>query len=189
MIYPIVAYGHPVLKKKAKEIDQDFPDLQELIENMFETMYESAGVGLAAPQINKSIRIFLVDASPYEEDHPEVKDFKKVFINPQIVEETGQEWEFKEACLSIPFIAEYVERKPEIRIQYYDENFKFHDETYEGILARIIQHEYDHLEGTLFVEKINPLNKALIRRKLSDIKNGKVNPAYRMIFAPKKNKK
>lgn len=188
MIYPIVAYGHPTLKKRAEDISEDYPDLPQIIENMFETMYESVGVGLAAPQVNKSIRLFLVDATPYEEEHPEAKDFKKVFINPKIIEESGEEWEFKEACLSIPFIAEYVERKPKIRIQYYDENFKFHDEIYEGILARIIQHEYDHLEGVLFVEKINPLNKALIRRKLNEIKTGKVNPAYRMTFAPKKKK-
>lgn len=188
MIYPIVAYGHSTLKKVSEEIDETYPDLNELIENMFETMYESVGVGLAAPQINKNIRLFIIDADPYKEEHPETEGFKKVFINPYIIDETGDEWEFKESCLSIPNIAEYVARNEKIRIEYYDENFKFHEEEYDGILARIIQHEYDHLEGILFVEKINPLSKMLIRRKLSDIQSGKVNPSYKMIFAKNKRK-
>lgn len=189
MIYPIVAYGHPTLKRKAEDITQDYPNLREVIDQMMETMYETIGVGLAAPQVNLSIRLFVVDATPYKEEHPEAEDFKKVFINARIVEEQGEEWEFKEACLSIPNIAEYVSRKPRIRIQYYDEDFKYHDETYEGVLARIIQHEYDHIEGILFVEKINPLAKTLLRRKLNDIKTGKVDPSYKMIFAPKKKHK
>ena len=186
MVYPIVAYGHPTLKKVAKEIKSDYKDLNVLIEDMFETMYESVGVGLAAPQINKSIRLFIVDADPYKEEHPETEGFKKIFINPYITSETGEEWEFKESCLSIPHIAEYVSRNNKLKIEYFDEEFNFHEEDYDGILARIIQHEYDHLEGILFVDKINPLSKMLIRRKLSDIKTGKVKTSYRMIFPGKK---
>lgn len=189
MIYPVVAYGHPTLRKKAKEIDRDYPQLQEILKNMHETMYESVGVGLAAPQVNISIRLFIIDATPYHEEYPEAKEFKQIFINPQIIEETGEEWEYKEACLSLPNLAEYVARKPDIRIQYYDENFEYHDEKYTGVLGRIIQHEYDHLEGILFVDRINPLSRTLLRRKLNDIKTGKIDPAYKMIFAPRKKTK
>jgi len=188
MVYPIVAYGHPTLKKVSVDISPEYPELKEIIENMFETMYVSVGVGLAAPQVNRNIRLFVVDADPYKDEVPEAKGFKKVFINAHIREEFGDDWEFKESCLSIPNIAEYVSRPEKIRMEYYDENFTFHNEVFEGMLARIIQHEYDHLDGILFVEKINPLSKMLIRRKLNDIKEGRANPSYKMIFAPKKRK-
>jgi peptide deformylase len=155
---------------------------------MFETMYKSDGVGLAAPQVNHSIRLFLIDASHYAEDQPELEGFRKIFINAHIIEESGTEWNFNEGCLSIPEIREDVMRKPRIRIQYHDENFNFHDEVFEGIAARIIQHEYDHLEGTLFVDRINPLRKMLLKRKLNDISTGNIDVAYKMIFPGKKNK-
>lgn len=189
MIYPIVAYGHPVLKKKAEEIDQDYPDLKQLIEDMFETMYESVGVGLAAPQINKSIRLFIIDAEPYAEEFPEAKGFKKVFINAEIYEESGEEWEFNEACLSLPGIAEYVSRKPKLKIRYLDENFEEHDEEYDGMLARIIQHEYDHLDGVVFVDRVTNLKKMLLKNKLKDISTGKAKVAYKMILPPAKRKR
>ncbi len=189
MIYPIVAYGHPVLKKVAKEIDKDYPGLKELIADMYETMYEAVGVGLAAPQINKSIRLLIIDADPYAPDYPEAEGFKKVFINPQIIKEEGEEWEFNEACLSLPGIAEFVMRKPKLTIKYQDENFVEHEEEYDGMLARIIQHEYDHLEGVLFVERVSNLKKILLKNKLNDIIKGDVNAKYKMIFAPIKRKK
>lgn len=189
MIYPIVAYGHPVLKKKAKEIDKDYPDLKEFLENMFETMYETVGVGLAAPQVNKSIRIFVIDASPYVEEYPEAENFKQVFINPKIVEESGDDEDFKESCLSLPFLSEYVTRKKDIRIQYYDENFEFHEEEFTGILSRVIQHEYDHLEGMVYIDRLSSFTKTLMRRKLKDLEKGNVNPPYKMIFAPSKKRR
>mgnify|MGYP006304373027 CR=1 FL=1 len=187
MFLPITAYGHPILRKKAEPIDENYPDLQELIDNMFETMYASSGVGLAAPQINLSIRLIVIDASPFAEDAPETKGFKKVLINPEIIEENGNEWPFNEGCLSIPDIREEVIRKPRIRAQYYDENFTFHDEVFEGIPARIIQHEYDHLEGVLFVDRISSMRKMLLKRKLQDISKGNIEVDYKMIF-PKKKK-
>jgi peptide deformylase len=189
MILPIVAYGHPNLRKVSVEIDRDYPGLDELIDNMFETMYSSEGVGLAAPQVNKQIRLFIVDASPYGEENPALADFKKVFINPRIVEERGDEWGFEEGCLSIPDIREEVVRQPDVRIQYYDRDFNFHDEVYSGIAARIIQHEFDHLEGVLFVDKINSLRKMLLRKRLNDISAGNINPKYKMIFSGRKHKK
>ena len=188
MILPIVAYGHPTLRKIAGDIEPGHPGLDELIDNMFETMYQSEGVGLAAPQVNQSIRLFIIDASPYEQDHPEFKGFKKIFINPHIIEETGEEWAFNEGCLSVPEIREDVMRKPRIRIQYQDRDFNLYDEIYEGIPARIIQHEYDHLEATLFVDRISPLRKILLKRKLNDISAGNIEPKYKMIFPAKKKK-
>jgi peptide deformylase len=188
MILPIVAYGHPTLRKIAAHIVPGHHGLDELIENMFETMYQSEGVGLAAPQVNQSIRLFIVDASPYEKDRPEFKGFKKVFINPYIVEETGEEWSFNEGCLSVPEIREDVMRKPRIRIQYQDREFNSYDEIYDGIPARIIQHEFDHLEARLFVDRINPLRKILLKRKLNDISTGNIEVAYKMIFPVKKKK-
>lgn len=189
MILPVTAYGHPTLRKVSEDIDKDYPGLNELIDSMFETMYYSVGVGLAAPQINRSIRLFVIDATPYAEEIPEAKDFKKVFINAQIIEEEGEEWAFNEGCLSIPEIREDVMRKPKIRIHYYDQDFNFHDEVYDGVLARIIQHEYDHLEGILFVDKIGPLRKTMIRKRLNDITNGNIQLKYKMIFPPQKKKK
>jgi peptide deformylase len=182
MVLPIVAYGHPVLRKVAVDIDKDYPDLTQLINDMFETMYASSGVGLAAPQINRSIRLMVIDANPFAEDVPEAKDFKRVFINAHIIEETGGEWTFNEGCLSIPEIREDVIRKQAIRIQYYDENWKFHDESYTNVMGRIIQHEYDHLEGTLFVDRVNSFRKVLLRRRLQDISQGKIQVDYKMIF-------
>jgi peptide deformylase len=192
LVLPIVAYGDPVLRKRGVDIDKDYPGLGQLIADMFETMYEAKGVGLAAPQVGRSIRLFIVDASPFAEDedddgnpveeNAELKDFKKVFINAQIIEEDGEEWKFNEGCLSIPKIREEVERKPKITIEYQDEKFKKHKETYEGIAARIIQHEYDHIEGKLFVDRISSLRKRLLKGKLTDISKGKVDVAYKMRF-------
>jgi peptide deformylase len=187
---PITAYGHPVLKKKGEAIDKNYPELDKLIEDMFETMYESNGVGLAAPQINRSIRLFIVDASPFAEEYPEAQDFKKVFINAQLVREEGDEWEFEEGCLSVPGINEYVSRKPVIYLDYYDENFEFHEEEkFDGIKARIIQHEYDHTEGILFVDRLPAFKKLLLKRKLSDISVGKHGAKYKMIYPKKRVKK
>jgi peptide deformylase len=196
MIFPIVAYGDPVLKKVGVEINKDHPGLKELIANMFETMYDASGVGLAAPQIGKSIRLFIVDASPFADDKDDdgkpmeeykgLKDLKKVFINAKITEEKGEEWKFNEGCLSIPKIREDVLRLPKIKIQYYDENFKRHEESYEGVAARIIQHEYDHIEGKLFVDRINPMRRKMLKGKLEDITKGKVDVAYKMKFPKKK---
>lgn len=182
MILPIVAYGHPTLKKKADDIDKDYPELEQLINDMWETMYEASGVGLAAPQVNKSIRLFIIDASPYGEDHPVTKDFKKVFINAHIIEETGEDWTMGEGCLSLPGMNEDVSRKPELTIEYVDELFQFHRETYDGILARIIQHEYDHIDGILYVDRLTPFKKMLLKGKLRDISEGKVDVDYKMTF-------
>lgn len=189
MILPIIAYGDPVLKKKAKEIPEDYPKLKELIENMWETMYGAYGVGLAAPQVGLPIRIFMVDTSPFAEDEDlnedekkELEGLKKVFINPVVLEEIGNEWAFNEGCLSIPEIREDVFRKPEITIEYYDEDFNKHNETYKGLAARVIQHEYDHVEGILFTDKISSLKKRLIKSKLANISKGKITVDYRMKF-------
>jgi peptide deformylase len=185
---PVVAYGHPTLRKVSVEIDKDYPGLDQLIEDMFETMYTSVGVGLAAPQVNRSIRLFIVDATPYAEEYPDASDFRKVFINPKIVKEDGDDWIFNEGCLSIPHIREDITRKSEVRIQYYDREFNYHDEVYTGVIGRIIQHEYDHLEGILFVDKTSPLKKTLLRRKLNDISRGNIEVSYKMIFPDKKKK-
>jgi len=185
MILPIIAYGDPILKREAEEIDKDYPFLAEFIENMWETMYNAEGVGLAAPQVGKSIRIFMVDCTPFEEDEPQLKGFKKLFINPIIIEETGKEWSFNEGCLSIPAIREDVSRQPKVTIEYYDENLELTEETYDGLAARVIQHEYDHIEGILFTDKINPLKKRLLSSKLNNISKGNVKVSYRMKF-PKK---
>ena len=174
MILPIVAYGHPILRKIAAGVERGHPGLEELIDSMFETMYQSEGVGLAAPQVNQSIRLIVIDAAPYEKDNPELIGFKRVLINPRMIEESGEEWSFNEGCLSIPEIREDVMRKSTIRIQYQDREFKSHDDIYEGIPARIIQHEYDHLQGKLFVDRISPLRKILLKRKLNDISTGNI---------------
>jgi peptide deformylase len=183
MILPIVAYGDPVLKKVAEEIDSDYPELDKLIADMYETMYSSKGVGLAAPQINKSIRLFIIDASPFADEYPELEGWKRTFINPRILEEEGQEWDFNEGCLSIPGIREDVERKPELILEYEDENFELHEEKFDGIVARVIQHEYDHLEGILFTDHLSPLKKRLLKGKLTDISKGFVDVNYKMKFA------
>lgn len=188
MILPIVAYGHSTLRKVARPIEPGHPGLEELIANMFDTMYESQGVGLAAPQVNQSIRLFIMDTAPYAEEHPELAEFKKVFINPQIIEELGEDMVFNEGCLSIPEIREDVIRKTKIRIQYQDTEFRSYDEYFEGIPARVMQHEYDHLEGRLFVDRISPLRKMLLKRRLNDISTGNIDAKYRMIFPALKKK-
>ncbi|MCW9037465.1 MULTISPECIES: peptide deformylase [Altibacter] len=196
MILPIVAYGDPVLRKKGEEISKEYPKLDALIENMFDTMYGARGIGLAAPQIGVAIRLFIVDATPFEDDEDLseeeqkfVSTFKKVFINARILQEEGDEWAFNEGCLSIPDINEDVFRQPKITLEYYDENFKKHTEVYEGIVARIIQHEYDHIEGILFTDKLSPLKKRLIKGKLANISKGKIEPKYRMRFPLAKKKR
>lgn len=189
MILPIVAYGSSVLKKKAVDIPKDYPRLDELIDNMFETMYNANGVGLAAPQIGLSIRLFIVDTKPFSEDDSlpkdeveELQSFKRVFINPVILEENGIEWDFNEGCLSIPDIHEDIFRKPEIKINYLDENFEPKTEVLSGLAARVVQHEYDHIEGVLFTDRISNLKKRLIKSKLSNISKGKVEVGYKMKY-------
>lgn len=186
MILPIVAYGEPVLKMKARQIEPDHPGLEQLIDNMWETMYKAKGVGLAAPQIGQSLRIFIVDASPFADEDPGLADFRKVFINPAIEEEWGIEWLFNEGCLSFPELREDIYRKPELRISYHDTQFNLITEEYKGIAARIIQHEYDHVEGIVMVDRISPLKKTLIRKKLQNISKGAVKPDYLMKFPMKK---
>ena len=179
MILPIVAYGSNVLRSQCKEIDSSYPNLDQLIENMFETMYAASGVGLAAPQINKSIRLFIVDTSPFKDDEsPDHVVCKKIFINPKITSITGESWSFSEGCLSIPEVREDVKRLSEITIEYFDKEFNKYIETYDGLNARVILHEYDHIEGILFVDKISPLRKRMIKGKLKDISNGTLNANY-----------
>lgn len=189
MILPIVAYGDPVLRKVADDIDKDFPRFEELVANMWDTMYNANGVGLAAPQIGLPIRLFLVDTTPFgddeeltEEEQNALKGFRKVFINARIEEETGTEWAFNEGCLSIPDVREDVSRKDTITISYMDENFKSFKETYDGLLARVIQHEYDHIEGILFTDKLSSLKKRLLKGRLANISKGKIKVEYRMRF-------
>lgn len=183
MILPIVGYGNPVLKKKAEAVAPDYPGLSELIENMWDTMYNAKGVGLAAPQIGRSIRLFVIDASPFQEEVPALADFKKVFINPEIIEESGEEWYFNEGCLSFPEMREDILRKTNIKIKFQDENFNELEEEFAGIAARIIQHEYDHIEGVVLVDRISALKRRLIRNKLNKIIKGEVDPGYKMKFA------
>lgn len=186
MIYPITVYGDPLLRQTAKKINKDYPEFPKLIEDMFETMYFSDGVGLAAPQINLSIRIFVIDATVYAKEEPELANFKKVFINAEILERTGDEWAMNEGCLSIPNIHEDVMRLETVRIKYMDENFVEHDETYSGYAARVIQHEYDHLDGILFIDHLNPLRKRLLKGKLTAIAKGKVTTRYKQKRPAKK---
>jgi len=191
MILPIVAYGHPVLRKVAKDIDKDYPGLDKLIEDMWETMYASNGVGLAAPQINRDIRLFVIDSEQIfanrdedeeEETYPDAPGVKKVFINAHIVEESGDDWSYNEGCLSIPKVREDINRAEEVTLQYMDENFVKHTETFNGITARIILHEYDHIEGKLFIDHISPLKRKLLKRKLDDISRGNIRVDYKMMF-------
>ena len=186
MILPVFAYGSRVLKQVASEIDANDSSLNELIDNMFETMYQSEGLGLAAPQIGESLRLFIIDASPMAEDDETLQDFKQVFINAQIVEEEGDFWSFNEGCLSVPGVREDIKRKSKIRMTYVDENFKSHDEYFDGIKARIIMHEYDHLEGKLFVDRVSPIRKRLLKSKLNGIMKGDVDIKYKMKFPVKK---
>jgi peptide deformylase len=193
MVLPIVVYGDPVLRKKGEEIAKDYPDLDKLIKDMFDTMYNAKGVGLAAPQVGKAVRLFIIDTSPFsesdedddedEEFTPEqkkqLKAFKRIFINAKMISEKGEEWAFSEGCLSIPKIRENVNRAPNIEIEYYDEKFVKHTEKYDGVIARVIQHEYDHIEGKLFTDKISPFKRKMISGKLSDISKGKISADYK----------
>ena len=196
MILPIIAYGHPVLKRKAEVINKDYPKLKELIENMFETMYNASGVGIAAPQIGLSIRLFIVDTNPFAEDDSlsdndrnQLKSFKKIFINPIIIDEKGDEWSFEEGCLSIPNIREGVLRQKQITIQYHDENFNKHTDSFDGLLARVIQHEYDHIQGVLFTDKLSSFKKQLLKKKLLKISSGKLSFDYEMKYFKSSKKK
>jgi len=189
MILPIVAYGDAVLRKKAIEISKEYPKLEALIENMYETMYSAHGVGLAAPQIGLAIRLFIVDTEPFssdddldEQEQEYLSAFKRTFINPKILKEEGDEWAFNEGCLSIPDVREDVFRQPTVTLEYFDENFNKHTEDFDGIVARVIQHEYDHIEGILFTDKLSPLKKRIIKGKLANISKGKVDVEYRMKF-------
>jgi len=184
MIYPIVAYGHPVLKKPGIDIIKGEMDVAELANDMFETMYHAQGIGLAAPQIGKSLRMFIADAAPLEDE--EIGDWKQVFINPQITEEYGDDWVFEEGCLSIPNIREDVMRPEKLKIHYFDENWEEHEEEYEGMQARIIQHEYDHIEGILFTDHLSAFKKRLLKSKLTNISKGVVKVDYRMTFPSRK---
>jgi len=196
MILPIVAYGDPVLRKLGKSIDKEYPALESLLENMFETMYGAKGIGLAAPQIGLPIRIFIVDATPFKDDEElELEErnflstFKQVFINPQIIDETGDEWVFNEGCLSIPDVREDVFRNETVKIEFLDEKFEKHTKEFSGIAARIIQHEYDHIQGILFTDKLSSLKKRLIKGKLANISKGKIRIDYRMRFPDMKKKR
>ena len=196
MILPIVAYGDAVLKKMGTSITKDYPNLDTLIENMFETMYNALGVGLAAPQIGLPIRLFVIDTSPFSEDDdltPEeqktLKDFKRVFINAKIIKEEGEEWAFNEGCLSIPDVREDVYRKPIVTIQYCEEDFVMKTEVFDGLIARVIQHEYDHIEGVLFTDKVSSLKKRLLKSRLTNISKGKIDIDYRMRFPDQKKKR
>lgn len=190
MILPIVAYGHPVLRQVAEDIDADYPQLDKLIEDMWETMYASSGVGLAAPQINRSIRLFVVDSTQIfdnlDEDeagiYPDEPGFKAVFINAHIVDLDGKRWAYNEGCLSIPKVREDVSREERVTLEYLDESFMKHTRTFHGITARVILHEYDHIEGKLFIDHISLLKKKLIKKKLDDISKGNVKVDYRMMF-------
>jgi peptide deformylase len=191
MILPIVAYGHPILRKECDDITPEYPELKKLIADMWETMYHSNGVGIAAPQINKGIRLFVIDTVQIVEnfddedkrDYPNEKPIKQVFINAHIIEEHGEPWAYNEGCLSIPKIREDVYRMPVVRLRYMDENFREHEQEFTGITARVIQHEYDHIDGKLFIDYLPQLKRRLIKKKLDDISNGKIKTDYRMIFA------
>jgi peptide deformylase len=196
MILPIVAYGDPVLRKMGEDITKDYPNLKTIIENMYETMYGAFGVGLAAPQVGLPIRLFLVDTEPFAEDDvyseaekEQLKNFKRTFINAKIVHEEGDEWAFNEGCLSIPDVREDVFRKPKIKLQYQDENFETHVEEFDGLIARVIQHEYDHIDGILFTDKLSSLKKRLIKGRLANISKGNINVDYRMRFPLLKKKR
>lgn len=182
MILPIVAYGFPVLKRKADEIDKNHPEIDTLIANMKETMYKASGVGLAAPQIGKSIRLFIIDSHLMLDEDDDEKGIQETFINPKIIEEKGNEWSFEEGCLSIPGIRENVERKSTITIEYLNEKFEPQRKTFEGLTARVIQHEYDHIEGILFTDHLKPLKKRLLKKRLEKISIGNVKIDYKMKF-------
>ena len=195
MILPIFAYGHPVLKTKANKIDKDFKDLNKLINDMWETMYNANGVGLAAPQVGISLRLFVIDTKPFsddenlcEEESLKLKSFRRVFINPEILNENGEAWDFNEGCLSIPEVRADIKRSKNISIKYFDSNFKEHFKEFDGLIARVIQHEYDHIEGILFTDKLSSLKRKILKRKLLDISKGKIPTDYLMRFSKTKMK-
>lgn len=191
MILPVVAYGHPVLRKVGEDVTPDYPELKKLIADMWETMYHASGVGLAAPQVNKPVRIFVIDTVQVVEgfdeqdrrDYPNEKGVKRVFINAHKVDESGEPWAYNEGCLSIPKIREDIMRGEKVRLRYMDEDFNQHEEDFDGITARVILHEYDHIDGKLFIDYLPPLKKRLIKKKLDDISSGKIRTEYRMIFS------
>ena len=195
MILPIYGYGDPVLRKIGVDITAEYPNLQEIIVNMYETMYNAYGVGLAAPQVGLAIRLFVIDTEPFSdsenlttEEQNQLKGFKQTFINAKMLKEEGEEWGFNEGCLSIPDVREDVYRQEKITLEFYDENFNKKTEVYDGLVARVIQHEYDHIEGILFTDKIAMLKKTLIKKKLQNIMDGKARPDYRMKFCNKKGR-
>lgn len=195
MILPIIGYGDPVLRKIGEEITPEYPNLNEVIANMYETMYNACGVGLAAEQIGLPIRLFVIDTTPFsddedleEEEQNQLKGFKKTFINAKMLKEEGEEWGFNEGCLSIPEVREDVYRNEKITIEYFDQDFVKKTEVYDGLIARVIQHEYDHIEGVLFTDKISSLKKRLIKKKLQNIMEGKTRPDYKMKFVAKKGR-
>ncbi len=195
MILPIIGYGDPVLRKVCEEVSPTYPKLRETIADMYETMYNAYGVGLAAPQVGMAIRVFVIDTKPFSDDdeltndeQSQLKDFKQTFINAKILNEEGEEWGFNEGCLSIPEVREDVYRHERITIEFYDEDFNKHTEVYDGLIARVIQHEYDHIEGILFTDKISTLKKQLIKKKLQNIMEGKTRPDYKMKFVSKKGR-
>ena len=195
MILPIIGYGDPVLRKMGAEIAPDYPNLKELIANMYDTMYNAFGVGLAAPQVGLPIRLFVIDTTPFGEDEDlsaaeqtQLKSFKRTFINAKMIAEEGEEWGFNEGCLSIPEVREDVYRNEKITIEFQDEDFNQKTEIFDGLIARVIQHEYDHTEGILFTDKISSLKKQLIKKKLQNIMEGKTRPDYKMKFVAKKGR-
>lgn len=195
MILPIIGYGDPVLRKLGEEVPSDYPDLKKVVADMYETMYNAYGIGLAAPQVGLSLRLFVVDTSPFGDDEDlsaeeqqQLKDFKMTFINPKMLKEEGEEWGFNEGCLSIPDVREDVYRNERITIEFFDEDFNKRTEVYDGLIARVIQHEYDHIEGILFTDKISSLKKQLIKKKLQNIMDGKTRPDYKMKFIAKKGR-
>jgi peptide deformylase len=195
MILPIVGYGDPVLRKICDDISKDYPNLKEFITNMYDTMYNAYGVGLAAPQVGETIRLFVIDTEPFsdsddltKEEQEQLKGFKQTFINAKMLKEEGEEWSFNEGCLSIPDVREDVYRPEKITLEFYDEDFNKRTEVYDGLIARVIQHEYDHIEGILFTDKIAMLKKTLIKKKLQNIMDGKARPDYRMRFCNKKGR-
>jgi peptide deformylase len=188
MILPIYVYGEPVLRKSAEDIDEKeilTPDFQQFIADMFETMYHAGGVGLAGPQVGKSTSLFVIDTEPFKESYPNVQIYKGAFINPVITEEWGEDFVFAEGCLSLPQINEDVTRKSKIHIEYYDENGQFHEEDFSGLVARVIQHEYDHLEGKVFVDRLSPIKKMVLKRQLNEIATGKTRAAYKTVCKPR----
>ncbi len=188
MKLPIYAYGHPVLRKKCEMVEPESPDLKQFIEDMWETMYHTKGIGLAAPQVGKAIRIFIADTEQLNDDEDDEDNFigiKKVFINPLILKEAGDPWSYEEGCLSIPDLRGKVSRQPQVRLTYFDENFVKHDDVFDGMNARVIQHEYDHIEGILFTDHLSPLKKQLMKNKMEKIRKGEISPKYKMVFGPK----